>query len=52
MAQHITQAADPPSSRNDAIDGNLDAIILKMLEKKLGDRYQSMQVLIDILSDI
>ncbi len=52
MAQHITQTAEPPSSGNDAIDGSLDVIILKMLEKKSGDRYQSMQELIGILSDI
>lgn len=52
MAQHITQAAEPPSSRNDAIGEGVDSIILKMLEKKPGDRYQSMQELIDAFGDV
>ncbi|MDH5354718.1 MAG: serine/threonine protein kinase, partial [Gammaproteobacteria bacterium] len=34
MAQHITRAADPPSSINDSIGESVDRIIIKMLEKK------------------
>lgn len=52
MAQHITKSAEPPSAKNALIDGNLDLIILKMLEKKPDDRHQSMQELIDALSDV
>ncbi|MDH5356539.1 MAG: serine/threonine protein kinase, partial [Gammaproteobacteria bacterium] len=49
MAQHITRAAGPPSSINDSIGESVDRIIIKMLEKKPDERYQSMQALIDSL---
>ncbi len=51
MAQHITRRAEPPSSINDLVDEKLDAVILKMLEKKPQDRYESMRELIGVLGD-
>jgi serine/threonine-protein kinase len=51
MAQHITKQADPPSSKNDSVGKELDAVILIMLEKSPDDRYQSAQELIDALNN-
>ena len=46
LIKHITQAPPPPSQFNPEIPANIEAIILKMLEKKPAHRYQSCQELI------
>ncbi|MEX2285694.1 MAG: protein kinase [Planctomycetaceae bacterium] len=42
LGQIATCEPDPPSERNPAIDPRLEAICLKMIAKKIDDRYQSM----------
>ncbi|MFN3236432.1 MAG: ATP-binding protein [Pseudomonadales bacterium] len=39
--QHLAREPEPPSAANSAIPHTLDKIILKLLEKEPGDRYQS-----------
>jgi hypothetical protein len=49
LAQHVNRKADPASSHNSGIPPSLDAVVLKMLEKSPGDRYQTGQDVIDAL---
>jgi hypothetical protein len=49
LAQHVNKQPDPPSSHNPAIPGGLDAVVLRMLEKAPGDRYQTARAAIDAL---
>lgn len=41
MMAHVQQAPEPPSRLNPVINGVLDAVILKALEKNPNQRYQS-----------
>ncbi|MCC7517407.1 MAG: serine/threonine protein kinase [Pseudomonadales bacterium] len=49
MAQHITQAPQPPVAHNAAISELLNNIVLKMLAKKPEDRFQSLEEFIAAL---
>ncbi len=49
LAQHITRQPQAPSCFNTALTADLDAIVLKMIEKKPDDRYQSTDELINAL---
>ena len=52
LVAHMVQAPDPPRQRNPAIPAELDAVILKLLEKKPEARVQSCRELAAILSGI
>ncbi len=39
--QHVREQAEPPSTHNPELDAALDAIVMKALAKRVGDRYQS-----------
>ena len=47
--QHITDAPPLPRSINPALSLDVEAVLLKALEKKIGDRYQSGKKLMDAL---
>ena len=42
MFQHIHKAPEPPSVRRDELPADIDALILKALQKAPADRYHSM----------
>ena len=52
MAQHITQAPPRPSEFNPDITDEVEAIVLKMLEKKPQNRFQSTDELIKALDGL
>ena len=39
--QHVREQAAPPSDRDDQLDAEIDAIVMKSLAKRVEDRYQS-----------
>ncbi len=39
--QHVREPADPPSDHDTSLDPEIDAIVMKALEKRVADRYQS-----------
>ena len=39
--QHVRENPAPPSDHDDALDAEIDAIVLKSLAKRVEDRYQS-----------
>jgi len=43
LKKHLAEAPAPPSAINPNVTLELEAVILKMIEKKPADRYQSMQ---------
>jgi len=49
LAQHITQAPEPPSKLNRKISEPLEEVILTMLNKKLEDRFPDTDSLISAL---
>ena len=52
MAQHITQAPPSPSELNPEISDKVESIILKMLQKKPENRFQSTDALIKTLDSL
>jgi len=52
MAQHITQAPPRPSELDPDITDEVEAIVLKMLEKKPQNRFQSTDELIKALDGL
>lgn len=52
MAQHITQKPPRPSEFNPDISKEVESIVLKMLAKKKGRRYQSTDTLIKALDKL
>ena len=52
MAQHITQAPPRPSEFNPDITDEVESIVLKMLEKKPQNRFQSTDELIKVLDGL
>ena len=51
LVQHITQPPAPPSTVVPSIDPNVEAILLRALEKKPDDRYASMDAFIQAMQD-
>jgi serine/threonine-protein kinase len=49
LAAHMTQAPDPPSARRASVTPVLDDLVLRCLEKKPADRWQSAEELLDRL---
>lgn len=52
MAQHISKPPGPPSLIKSTVNSEVEAVILKMIEKKPDDRYQSTEELIHALNGI
>ena len=52
MAQHITQAPEPPSLHNDQVVPDLEGVVMKLLAKRPDDRYQSAAELIETLDKL
>jgi hypothetical protein len=52
LAQHITQTPPRPSEFNPEISAEVEAIVLKMLEKKPQNRFQSTDELIKTLDGL
>ncbi len=50
LEQHVSERPTPPSQLVASIPPQAEAIILRCLEKKPGDRFQSMQELAEALS--
>ena len=50
IGQIIGTEPSPPSALKQGIDGELEAICLKMMAKKTEDRFQSMQEVVDALT--
>jgi hypothetical protein len=51
LALHVTQAPVPPSERNHRVDPGLSNIVLKMMAKQPGERFQDMGEVVDALED-
>ena len=49
IIQHVTEAPDPPSTWRPDVDPDLEAIIMRCLEKKRTNRWQGMPLLADAL---
>lgn len=52
MAQHITQVPCEPKAINASVSDDINAIVLKMLEKSPDNRYQSLEAFIVALDQI
>ncbi len=46
LAAHVTEQAEPVSKHRDHVSGELDAVVMKCLEKKPADRWQSADELL------
>jgi eukaryotic-like serine/threonine-protein kinase len=51
MNQHLTTTPAPLSKLNPAIDGNIEAIILKTIRKNPKERYQTAEEFLDDLKN-
>ena len=50
IGQILGKEPGPPSELKEGVDPELEAICLKMMAKKIEDRYQSMQEVVDVLT--
>ena len=52
LAAHVTEAPDPVSKRRPGISSNLEAVVMRCLEKRPADRFQSAHELVSQLEPL